>query len=131
MPGSPSSTLIRLLKPIVLGVGLAYLVTAFVDKPTPVIFQPENPYASEQQKIVEPQLDVVMQKNVMKLGSPFSVSPDKGVDSSNPLSALEELESGEVPETESVQLEVDNATEIRVEIDEGNATQPTDELPAQ
>lgn len=129
MAGSLSSTIIRLLKPIVAGVGLAYLVTAFVDKPTPVNFQPENPYVSEQEKIVEPQVDLVMQKNAMKLGSPLSVPADKGVDSSNPLAGLEEPDTDVAPETDAP-VAADNATEVRVEVDEGNATSP-DGPPAQ
>lgn len=70
------ATTLRILKPIAAGLALAYLVTAFVDKPAPVHFQPENPYASKQAEIVEPQAAMVTEKNIMKLGSPLSVQPD-------------------------------------------------------
>lgn len=71
------ATIIRIGKPIIAGLALAYLVTAFVDKPAPVHFQPDNPYASKQAEIVEPQAALIMEKNVMKLGSPLSVRPDE------------------------------------------------------
>jgi hypothetical protein len=83
------STLSRLLKPILAGVALAYLVTAFVDKPAPVDFQPMNPYASAQSKIVAPQVDLVMEKNIMKLGSPLSANPETVTPEANPLAGLE------------------------------------------
>lgn len=111
-----SSTLLRLLKPIVAGIGLAYLVTAFVDKPAPVHFQPENPYAAKQEEIVEPQVSMVMEKNIMKLGSPLSVTADEGMTVNNPLAALEEVGGeGAVPAF-SDRTGDDNATEIRIKI---------------
>jgi hypothetical protein len=70
-------------------VALAYLVTAFVDKPAPVDFQPMNPYASAQSKIVAPQVDLVMEKNIMKLGSPLSATPETVAPEANPLAGLE------------------------------------------
>lgn len=109
-----SSTLLRVLKPIVAGIGLAYLVTAFVDKPAPVHFMPENPYAAKQEEIVEPQDSMVLEKNIMKLGSPLSVTPDQGaVVANNPLASLEELTAE--PEPVAVSPESDNATESRIE----------------
>jgi hypothetical protein len=83
-------TLLRLGKPILAGLALAYLVTAFVDKPAPVHFQPDNPYAAQQSSIVEPETTLVTEKNIMKLGSPLSVMPDRDMPETNPLSALEE-----------------------------------------
>ena len=85
------ATILRLGKPIVAGLALAYLVTAFVDKPAPVHFQPGNPYAAQQSAIVEPETALVAEKNIMKLGSPLSVLPDKGVPDANPLAVLEEV----------------------------------------
>jgi hypothetical protein len=82
-------TISRLLKPVLAGVALAYLVTAFVDKPAPVDFQPMNPYASAQSKIVAPQVDLVMEKNIMKLGSPLSATPETVAPEANPLAGLE------------------------------------------
>ncbi len=111
------STLLRLLKPLVAGIGLAYLVTAFVDKPAQVHFQPENPYASKQEEIVESHASLVMEKNIMKLGSPLSVTPDGGMVENNPLAALEELETEEIP-TYSGRSANDNATEVRAEVNE-------------
>ena len=73
------------------GLALAYLVTAFVDKPAPVHFQPGNPYAAQQSAIVEPETALVAEKNIMKLGSPLSVLPEKGVPDANPLAVLEEV----------------------------------------
>ena len=100
MAGKRSSTMLRLGKPIVAGLALAYLVTAFVDKPAPVHFQPGNPYAAQQSAIVEPETTLVTEKNIMKLGSPLSVLPDKGVPESNPLAALEEsVPAGEAAAT--------------------------------
>lgn len=87
------ATILRLGKPIMAGVALAYLATAFVDKPAPVHFQPDNPYAAQQSAIVEPETTLVTEKNIMKLGSPLSVLPDKGVPETNPLAVLEEIES--------------------------------------
>jgi hypothetical protein len=82
-------TVIRLLKPLLAGVALAYLVTAFVDRPAPVHFQPRGPYASAQARIVEPQVDLVVEKNIMKLGSPLSAIRDRGAPEDNPLARLE------------------------------------------
>jgi len=83
------STLIRLGKPVMAGLALAYLVTAFVDRPEPVHFQPENPFKAQQTAIVEPQVGLVVEKNIMKLGSPLSVTPAVAVPAENPLAALE------------------------------------------
>lgn len=101
------ATIIRIGKPIIAGLALAYLATAFVDKPAPVHFQPENPYASKQAEIVEPQAELVMEKNVMKLGSPLSVQPAKEV-----------VE----PQAENATLTVDEFVEEA--ISSANGTQP-------
>ncbi|QJB56604.1 hypothetical protein [Pseudodesulfovibrio sp. zrk46] len=92
MAGGRKATIIRVLKPIVAGVALAYLATAFVDKPAPVHFQPENPYAAKQEEIVETQADLVTEKNIMKLGSPLSVLPNAVVTENNPLAGLERID---------------------------------------
>lgn len=68
------ANVIKILKPIGAGLALAFLVTAFVDKPAPVHFQPENPYAAKQAEIVGSQAGVVIERNIMKLGSLLSVS---------------------------------------------------------
>ena len=99
------STLLRLLKPVVAGMAIAYVVTAFVDKPSPVHFQPENPYASKQAEVAEPQTDLVMEQNIMKLGSPLSVRPEEKVPQENPLAALE------VGVGNATVVTADNATE--------------------
>lgn len=95
------TTILRLLKPIVAGMALAYLLTAFVDKPAPVHFEPENPYASKQAEIVEPQTELVLEQNIMKLGSPLSVRPESNVPEENPLAGLGDV-SLEVPSTEDL-----------------------------
>lgn len=95
------SALLRLFKPIVAGMALAYLLTAFVDRPSPVHFQPENPYASKQAEIVEPQTELVLEQNIMKLGSPLSVRPDSGVPDDNPLLGLGDAPI-EAPTTEEL-----------------------------
>ncbi len=69
-----SSNIVRVLKPIVAGLALAFLATAMVDKPAPVHFQPENPYAAKQAEILEPQAELIIEKNIMKLGSLLSVT---------------------------------------------------------
>ncbi|BDQ38485.1 hypothetical protein SYK_28450 [Pseudodesulfovibrio nedwellii] len=69
-----SSNLVRVFKPIAAGLALAFLATAMVDKPAPVHFQPENPYAAKQAEILEPQAELVIEKNIMKLGSLLSVT---------------------------------------------------------
>ena len=71
-----SISITRALKPILAGMALAYLITAFLDKPASVHFQPENPYAAKQAEIVEPQAELVIEKNIMKLGSLLSVTAD-------------------------------------------------------
>jgi len=94
MAAGRGATILRLLKPIIAGVALAYLVTAFVDKPAPVHFQPENPYAARQEEIVEPQATLVTEKNIMKLGSPLSVTP-QDLTTNNPLAPLEGMEGSD------------------------------------
>ena len=112
MAGRRFATIFRLGKPIMAGLALAYLVTAFVDKPMPVHFQPGNPFAAQQSAIVEPETALVSEKNIMKLGSPLSILPDQGVPETNPLAALEKTapdgeanatsaEAVSVPEAES------------------------------
>jgi len=90
--------ILRILKPLAAGVALAYLATAFVDKPAPVHFQPENPYAAKQAEIVEPQAGMVMEKNIMKLGSPLSVQSSEAV------------EEGDAVETPEIRVGQDSAT---------------------
>jgi len=68
------ANVVKILKPIGAGLALAFFVTAFVDKPAPVHFQPENPYAAKQSEIVSSQAGVVIERNIMKLGSLLSVS---------------------------------------------------------
>lgn len=80
--------IVRLLKPLLAGMALAYLVTAFVDRPAPVQFQPRSPNASAQARIVEPQVDLVVEKNIMKLGSPLS-NVQTSAPTDNPLARLE------------------------------------------
>lgn len=82
-------TFIRFVKPLLAGIALAYLVTGFVDRPAPVQFQPRGSSISAQTRIVEPQLELVMQKNIMKLGSPLTAIRDRGAFEENPLSRLE------------------------------------------
>lgn len=82
------TTLIKILKPVFAGLGIAYVVTAFVDRPEPVHFQIENPFAAEQTAIVEPYKDVVEEKNIMKLGSPLSAVATETVPATNPLAPL-------------------------------------------
>jgi hypothetical protein len=79
---------VRLLKPLLAGIALAYLVTAFVDRPAPVQFQPRSPNSSAQARIVEPQVDLVVEKNIMKLGSPLS-NVRATAPADNPLARLE------------------------------------------
>jgi len=79
----------RLAKPLVAGIALAYLVTGFFDRPAPVQFQPEGATVPAQTRIVEPQLELVMEKNIMKLGSPLTVIRDRGAFEENPLARLE------------------------------------------
>lgn len=105
------ATIIRVLKPIVAGIALAYLVTAFVDKPAAVHFQLENPYAAKQEEIVEPQTSMVSEKNVMKLGSPLTVRPEVDVPTNNPLAPLEEMgDDSDVNSTASAEADNVNAT---------------------
>lgn len=68
-----SAAVMKILKPIGAGLALAYLATALVDGPAPVNFRPENPYAAKQAEILEPQAALVIEKNIMKLGSLLSV----------------------------------------------------------
>jgi len=112
MAVSRRSTIIRILKPIVAGVALAYLVTAFVDKPASVHFQPENPYASKQEEIVESQSAMVVEKNIMKLGSPLSMTPEEGVPTDNPLAPLATMIDGNINATFADGVDADNATQI-------------------
>ena len=67
------AAVMKILKPIGAGLALAFLATALVDGPAPVNFRPENPYASKQAEILEPQASLVIEKNIMKLGSLLSV----------------------------------------------------------
>ncbi|SOB58335.1 conserved protein of unknown function [Pseudodesulfovibrio profundus] len=98
------SPLIRVLKPIVAGMALAFFVTAFLDRPAPVHFQPENPYAPKQSEVARPQTDQVMDTNVLRLGSPLSVQPSTGVNSNG--------EPGEVEVRKTVQPPEENIEEL-------------------
>ncbi|WP_338669339.1 hypothetical protein [Pseudodesulfovibrio methanolicus] len=60
---------VRVLKPVLAGVALAYLATGFVDGPPPVNFRPESPNSAKQTEIVEPQAELVIERNILKLGS--------------------------------------------------------------
>lgn len=80
------STSVRLIKPIVAGMALAFLVTAFVDTPAPVHFQQDDPLAAQQTAIVTSPAEMVVEMNVMKLGSPFTAPQEKKID--NPLERL-------------------------------------------
>ncbi|MGL1862918.1 MAG: hypothetical protein OCC46_10400 [Pseudodesulfovibrio sp.] len=117
MGAGRGTTILRLAKPIVAGLALAYIVTAFVDKPAPVHFQPENPYAAKQEEIAEPKDDLVVEKNIMKLGSPLSVTPDEGVEN-NPLALLEDMADADANATAVRYAADDNATGVRVEVEE-------------
>jgi hypothetical protein len=57
------------LKPVMAGVALAYLATGLVDGPPPVNFSPESPHTAKQTEIVEPQAELVIERNILKLGS--------------------------------------------------------------
>ena len=61
--------MVRVLKPVAAGVALAYVATGFLDGPPPVDFTPENPRSAKQAEIVEPQAELIIERNVMKLGS--------------------------------------------------------------
>jgi len=61
--------MVRVLKPVAAGVALAYVVTGFLDGPSPVDFTPDGPRSAKQAEIVEPQAELVIERNVMKLGS--------------------------------------------------------------
>jgi hypothetical protein len=61
--------MVRVLKPVMAGMALAYLVTGVVDGPPPVNFSPENPHTAKQTEIVEPQAELVIERNILKLGS--------------------------------------------------------------
>ncbi len=117
MASKLGSTLLRVLKPVVAGIGLAYLVTAFVDKPAPVHFQSGNPYAAKQEEIVEPQASLVVEKNIMKLGSPLSMTPDSEAIENNPLAALEEIGAEGESLAYTARSEDDNATQVLIEVE--------------
>lgn len=118
--GARKATILRVLKPVIAGIAIAYAVTAFVDKPAPVHFQPENPYASKQAEVAEPQTDLVLEENIMKLGSPLSVRPEEIVPDDNPLAALQE--SGQEQSGAA-----DNATVTEPSSIRGGVVSPSDE----
>ncbi|OIQ50478.1 hypothetical protein BerOc1_02416 [Pseudodesulfovibrio hydrargyri] len=68
--------MIRVLKPVMAGMALAYLATGFVDGPPPVNFSPENPRTAKQTEIVEPQAELVIERNILKLGSLLTFQAD-------------------------------------------------------
>ncbi|GEM_PF-1208377 len=55
------------------GLSLAYLATGFVDKPSPIHFEPEDATLATQSMVVESDVQVVQRKNVFKLGDPLSI----------------------------------------------------------
>ncbi|WP_207261940.1 hypothetical protein [Desulfovibrio sp. Huiquan2017] len=61
--------MVRVLKPVAAGMALAYLVTGFVDGPPPVSFSRESLHSAKQTEILEPQGDLVIERNILKLGS--------------------------------------------------------------
>lgn len=114
------TSILRVLKPIVAGLAVAYLVTAFMDKPAPVHFQPENPYAAKQEEIVSPQDELVTERNIMKLGSPLSVSPDVQLEvpTENPLAVLEnETDSGKSDAEETQKGVAEPQPEVRQDVE--------------
>ncbi|AMK12838.1 MAG: hypothetical protein AB7E51_17290 [Pseudodesulfovibrio sp.] len=66
------SGILRVVKPVAAGMGLAFLATAWVDGPPAVNFTPESPYSAKQAEIVESQAELVIERNIMKLGSLLS-----------------------------------------------------------
>ncbi|MDD3313856.1 hypothetical protein [Pseudodesulfovibrio sp.] len=123
------ATLTRLGKPVVAGLALAYLATGFLDRPAPVHFEPDNPYAARQTAIAEPLAKLVVEKNILKLGSPLSVTKEEErAPEENPLAVLgrETPASGDAVSPEaapegaspSVAPAQDNATPaVRGEVD--------------
>lgn len=67
------SGILRVVKPVAAGMGLAFLATAWLDGPPPVDFSPESPYSAKQAEIVESQAELVIERNIMKLGSLLSL----------------------------------------------------------
>lgn len=65
--------ILRVVKPMAAGLGLAFLATAWLDGPPPVNFSPESPHSAKQAEIVESQAELVIERNVMKLGSLLSL----------------------------------------------------------
>lgn len=61
--------MVRLLKPVAAGLALAYVATGFLDGPPPVHFRTENAAPAKQTEIIEPQAELVIERNIMKLGS--------------------------------------------------------------
>lgn len=84
--------MLRVLKPVLAGVALAYVVTGFLDGPPPVNFQPEDPYSAKQAEIVEPEAELVIEKNIMKLGSLLSVKAVESLPGLMDRDAQEDLE---------------------------------------
>lgn len=70
-------------KLFLLGLALAYLGTGFVDKPTPIHFEPDDTTRAAQSAVVESDVQVVQRMNVFKLGDPLSMQllpPEIAVD---------------------------------------------------
>jgi hypothetical protein len=68
--------MIRVLKPVMAGMALAYLATGLVDGPPPVNFSPESPNTAKQTEILEPQAELVIERNILKLGSLLTFRAD-------------------------------------------------------
>ncbi|WP_147819421.1 hypothetical protein [Salidesulfovibrio onnuriiensis] len=70
-------------KLFLLGLALAYLATGFVDKPTPIHFEPGDSTRAAQSAVVESDVQVVQRMNVFKLGDPLTMQlllPEFGAD---------------------------------------------------
>ena len=95
----------RLLKPVVAGLGLAFFATAFLDKPAPVFRGEEIAIASGEAAGVARESRIIAQSNVMKLGSPLSAGAVENEKTLNPLSSLEGGVEGVVGEVNATALE--------------------------
>lgn len=60
-------------KLFLLGLAAAYLATGFVDKPAPIHFEPEDHRRAAQGAALESDEQIVLRKNVFKLGDPLTM----------------------------------------------------------